>query len=767
MDARTNTTFTMLKAALSYAARGWYVFPAHGSGEKKSHKSAKFTPSGLPWGMSVDADEIRADFAKFSGCNVSIVTGEVSGIFVVECDTQVGHNVDGAANLTEWERVHGALPDTLMAESPTGSVHRYFKHPGKKVWNSNNTIAPGVDCKGDGGMVVAPPSVRPNKPGKPGGIYRWVNEGHDVAEAPQALLDAVCGPKKKPNDAHDGENEWTHFGKTYGAWSEGSGNGKWYAFNTAILKNLSAWFPALFPGGAQPYQDGYTVSSEFLKRNLQERISALPIGIYDFGLERGYTPIDLVIEYNQTDFREAIAWLSEKTGITIEDDNEEVASVALDDFYAFMPSHSYIFVPTREMWPTASVNSRVPPVKVLKNDGTPLKDKNGNDRRVKANIWLDAHRAVEQMTWAPGLPLTIANRLISEGGWIERNGVTTFNLYRPAIINQSNSTGADRWIELVHRVYPEDANQIITFCAHRVQYPEIKINHGLILGGAPGIGKDTMLEPLKYGVGPWNFKEVSPQDIMGTYNDFMRCVVLRVSEAHDLGEVNRYAFYDHMKTMLATPPDVVRVNGKYIPQHYILNVAGVIYTTNHRFDGVYLPADDRRTYVAWSEIKQADFTSGFWPSLWDWYKSGGLENVVANLSELDISRFDPKAPPKKTDAFWQIVGAGAAPEESDLADILDELGNAESAMNSEGKPCGPAVTTLAKVLAAANGTFFEWLNERKNRRVVPHKFERCGYAPVRNGDAKDGLWVIGGKRQVVYGRSDLPLRDRIMAAAKL
>ena len=49
---------------------------------------------------------------------------------------------------------------------------------------------------------------------------------------------------------------------------------------------------------------------------------------------------------------------------------------------------------------------------------------------------------------------------------------------------------------------------------------------------------------------------------MSNYNDYMRCVVLRISEAHDLGDINRYAFHDHMKTILAAPPDVIRVNGK-------------------------------------------------------------------------------------------------------------------------------------------------------------------------------------------------------------
>ena len=108
---------------------------------------------------------------------------------------------------------------------------------------------------------------------------------------------------------------------------------------------------------------------------------------------------------------------------------------------------------------------------------------------------------------------------------------------------------------------------------------------------------------------------------------------------------------------------MIRVNGKYIPQHYVMNVAGVIYTTNHRFDGLYLPPDDRRTYVAWSEVARSEFVKGFWKELWGWYRAGGLEDVVAYLAEYDLSGFDPKAPPKKTEAFWQIVRRREAPEE--------------------------------------------------------------------------------------------------------
>src|SRR5438874_11751818 len=53
------------------------------------------------------------------------------------------------------------------------------------------------------------------------------------------------------------------------------------------------------------------------------------------------------------------------------------------------------------------------------------------------------------------------------------------------------------WVDHVRTVYPVDAEHIINYRAHRVQRPHEKINHGLVLGGAPGVGKDTLIEPVK------------------------------------------------------------------------------------------------------------------------------------------------------------------------------------------------------------------------------------------------------------------------------
>ena len=97
------------------------------------------------------------------------------------------------------------------------------------------------------------------------------------------------------------------------------------------------------------------------------------------------------------------------------------------------------------------------------------------------------------------------------------------------------------------------------------------------------------------------------------------------------------------------------------------------------------------------------------------------------------------------------MAANNAPEDAELADILEALGN-------------PDVLTLVElIVAGARSEAAEWLMDRRNRRAIPHRMERCGYSQVRNPDADDGRWKLEGKRQVVYAKTSLSLRDQITA----
>ena len=430
------------------------------------------------------------------------------------------------------------------------------------------------------------------------------------------------------------------------------------------------------------------------------------------------------------------------------------AGVTINDFHAYMPTHGYIFASTREIWPAGSVNSRIAPIPICDGDGKPVLDDKKNQKFLSANAWLDQNRSVEQMTWVPGLPMLVRDRLISDGGWIERPGVTCFNQYRPPTLVFGSAADATPWLDYIRKLYCDDAEHIIKWLAHRKQHPQEKINHALVLGGAQGIGKDTLLEPVKYAVGPWNFHEVSPKQIAGRFNGFLKSVVLRVNEARDLGDSNRYSFYDLMKSYMASPPDVLRVDEKHLREYSVSNCCGVIITTNYKADGIYLPADDRRHYVAWSDLTKKDFSDNYWKKLWGWYEKGGSSHVTAYLAELDLSDFSPKAPPPKTPAFWDIVDASRAPEDAELADVIDKLKS-------------PAAVTRMQIANAAQGDFADWIRDRKNRRVIPHRLEKCGYVPVRNDVALDGLWVINGERQAVYAKNGLSFRDRLTAARNL
>jgi Family of unknown function (DUF5906) len=413
-------------------------------------------------------------------------------------------------------------------------------------------------------------------------------------------------------------------------------------------------------------------------------------------------------------------------------------AVMLDDFYAYMPMHAYLFVPSREMWPASSVNARL----ASPDEG-------------KASAWLDRHRAVEQMTWAPGLPTLITDRLIMmEGGWIAHPGMRCLNLYKPPIIALGDPKKAAPWIDHVRKVFGDDAEHIIQWLAQRVQNPAEKINHALVLGGRQGVGKDTLLEPVKHAVGPWNFLEVSPQHVLGRFSGFLRSVILRVSEARDLGDIDRFQFYDRMKSFTAAPPDVLRVDEKNLREYSVPNCLGVIITTNHKADGIYLPADDRRHFVAWSDLTKDDFQPDYWNSLWGWYRNGGNAHVAAYLSKLDITGFDPKAPPPKTQAFWDIVAASRAPEDAELADAIEAVGS-------------PNALTVEQVVQRAHAEFAIWLRDRKNSRKIPHRFETCGYIAARNDATKDGMWKINGRRLMIYAKSELSIRDRIAAARSL
>lgn len=158
------------QAALDYHARGWSVIPMREKEKRPAIAWKKYQT------RHVSEQTLHDWYRRSPGYNVGIVTGALSGIVVLDVDPRHG----GDKSLRTLERKHGRLPKTPKSITGGGGQHDYFAHPGGEVRNRSG-IRPGIDLRGDGGCIVAPPSVHPT-----GKRYRWVRgrAPGDVALAP-------------------------------------------------------------------------------------------------------------------------------------------------------------------------------------------------------------------------------------------------------------------------------------------------------------------------------------------------------------------------------------------------------------------------------------------------------------------------------------------------------------------------------------------------------------------------------------------------------
>jgi hypothetical protein len=171
------TTASELDFALAYIRARFGIFPVFsigsdgrcqcGSSQCRSPGKHPRLANGFK-NASQDEGQIPAWWGMWPDSNIGIATGTVSGIFVVDIDAKN----DGVASLQALEAEMGPLPRTLRVSTGSGggSSHLYFRLPiGKTIRNSASVLGPGIDVRGDGGYVVAPPSRHVS-----GARYRFV-----------------------------------------------------------------------------------------------------------------------------------------------------------------------------------------------------------------------------------------------------------------------------------------------------------------------------------------------------------------------------------------------------------------------------------------------------------------------------------------------------------------------------------------------------------------------------------------------------------------
>ena len=175
---------TPTNIALAYARRGLPVLALRARGKEPFPLLA---PRGV-YSATTDEATIRSMLSRAS-VNLGVATGHAA--WVLDIDPRHG----GDEHLGELERRHGSLPNTPRVLTGGGGTHFYFAMPSEGA-RFRKDIAPGVECKGVGGYVVAPPSRHPN-----GTLYRWdlgaLLSETPFAIAPRWLLDSALERGKK------------------------------------------------------------------------------------------------------------------------------------------------------------------------------------------------------------------------------------------------------------------------------------------------------------------------------------------------------------------------------------------------------------------------------------------------------------------------------------------------------------------------------------------------------------------------------------------
>lgn len=163
---------TMYHAAVEYIKMGLAVFPLEERGKKPRTKNGCKD-------ATTDAAQVKAWWQQWPNANIGIATGKKSGgIFVIDLDIDENKGLDGYHALQDWERENGSFPDSWMSITGRGGYHLYFKSD-TEIKNRAGIID-GIDVRGEGGYVVAPPSIHSN-----GRRYEWEYdpEEYDLAKA--------------------------------------------------------------------------------------------------------------------------------------------------------------------------------------------------------------------------------------------------------------------------------------------------------------------------------------------------------------------------------------------------------------------------------------------------------------------------------------------------------------------------------------------------------------------------------------------------------
>lgn len=215
-----------------------------------------------------------------------------------------------------------------------------------------------------------------------------------------------------------------------------------------------------------------------------------------------------------------------------------------------------------------------------------------------------------------------------------------------------------------------ERDHLLDALACKVQHPNKKINHALLIGGRPGSGKDTMLAPFFWAIGgatKSNCSLVRNEELTSQWGYALECEVMEIAELRQAEAKDRRALENQLKPIIAAPPELLQVNRKGLHPYMALNRVLVVAFSNERA-AISIPSDDRRWFCIWSDALPLSTSDA--QALWAWYHAGGFEAIAAYLHSRDVSAFNPAGAPPMTEAKMIMIDQGRSTAETYLVDLI-------------------------------------------------------------------------------------------------
>jgi hypothetical protein len=380
----------------------------------------------------------------------------------------------------------------------------------------------------------------------------------------------------------------------------------------------------------------------------------------------------------------------------------------------------------------------------------------GRPRRAKLPSVIDQFLAqpdrleVSDVTYAPG-----------DGSLVDANGAgPKFNTWKGTTLSAGgvSELQVKPWLDHILFVLGSlaERDRFLRWCAFVAQCPELKPNWHYLIISFQGLGKDTMVLPIKLAVGEGNWEEELIYELASPFNKVLETKLLIVGETSQPrgGFVSAHDLQTRLKPLLARPPEFLTINKKYQSPYKIPNRLALILFSNEE-NPLYLEREQRRVHVV-NRRDAKPATLNYYLTLQAWLEHGGAELAASYILALALSDAEKN----------EFIG-GVAPATDDKTELehlnihpalaaLEEL----LAEGAEGKgPFASLVATQGDIAALISGDVKNkpssqivrtWLLDMERRktgvrrlRVDPKGKQWAGV--VSDGKHSGRLWLLADK----------------------